>query len=81
MRCSILIVDLDKSNLGELLDIQHDQVRNGEIPAFGCACAGEKDMRNAIANFQAAVARESVIERDPAKRKSFRRAGTFEIFI
>ncbi len=70
-----------RSNFGELFEIQHKQVRDGEISAFGRAGASEKDVRNTLADFKPAVTGKSVIERDPAITESLRRAGTFEIFI
>ena len=68
----IFIVDLHEADFGELLEIQRDEIGDGEIPAFGRACSREEDMRDAIADFQSAVAGESVIESDPAKGESFR---------
>ena len=60
---------------------KHDQIRDVEIAPIGRTGSREEDVRDAVADFQAAVAGESVIEGDPAKGESFRGAGTLEIFI
>ena len=78
---SIFIVNLHELNIRELLEVQRDQISDVEISAVGRACPFEEDVRDAVTDFQPAVACESVIERDPAKGESFGRSWTFEIFI
>ena len=72
LRRSIFVVNLHKLNIVELLEIQHDQIRDIEITSIRCACSFEEDMRDAITDLQPAVTCESIIERDPAKGESFR---------
>src|SRR6185295_7152749 len=67
--------------LGELLEIQHDQIRDVEIPPFGHASSFEKDMCDAITDFQPAIACETIIERDPTKGELFGRSRSLEVFI
>ena len=77
----ILIVDFDESDFGELLEIQCDQIRDVEIASIGCTGSCEKDVRDAVADVQAAVTGKPIIERDPAEGETFGRAGSFEIFV
>ena len=81
LRRSILVINFHKLNIVELLEVQGDQIGDIEVSPIGHAGAFEEDMRDAITDFQPAVACKSVIERDPAKGESFCRARTFEIFI
>ncbi|MCK7519367.1 MAG: hypothetical protein MZV64_17390 [Ignavibacteriales bacterium] len=80
-RQAILVVDLHKLDLGELLEVQPDQVGDVEVPAFGEAGAGQVDASNAIIHFQFAVAGKAVIDRDPTVGEAFGRAGTLEVFV
>ena len=80
MCCPTFIVDLDKPYFGELLKVQDDQIRDIEVPPIGRTGTSEKDMRDAIPDLQPAIARESVIDGDPAKGESLGRAGALEIF-
>lgn len=77
----MLIVNFYKLNFGELLEVQHNQIRDSEIASFGCAGSFQEDVRDTITDFKSAVAGESVIESDPAELESFGGAGTFEVFI
>ena len=77
----ILIVDLHELNIVELFEIQPEQIGDVEIPAFGGTYTSEINFRHAIHYFQSAVACEAVVDTDPAEGSSFRRAGTFEIFV
>ena len=81
MRLPVLIVNLDELNLVELLEIQPEEIGDVEIPAFGGTYTSEINIRHAIHYFQSAVACEAVVDTDPAEGSSFRRAGTFEIFV
>jgi hypothetical protein len=81
LRLSVLIIDLHESNFGELLEIQHDQIRDVEIPTVGHASSFEKDMCDAITDFQPAVPCETIIEHDPTKGELFGCTRSFEIFI
>ena len=67
----IFIINLHESNFGELFEIRHEQICDGEVSAFGRAATLEEDMGDAIPNLQPAVTGESVIERDPAEGESF----------
>ena len=81
MCCPIFIIDLDKADFGKLLEIQGDKICDIEISSIGRAGSFQKNMRDAIPDFQPAIARESVIDGDPAKGESLGRAGTFEVFV
>jgi len=64
-----------------LFEVQRDQICDVKIPPVRHAGSNEKDMRNAVTDFQPAIAGEAIVECDPAKGESFCRAWTFEIFI
>ena len=64
---AILVVDLYKPDLWELLEIQIDQIGDVKVPAIGRTDACEKDMRDAITDFQPAITRKAIVDRDPAK--------------
>ena|SRR5687768_7870812 len=76
-----LVVNLHKTNFGELFEVQHNQIRDVELAPIGHAGAGQEDVRDAIADVQVAVAGESVIERDPAEGESLGGARPLEVFI
>ena len=78
---SIFVIDLDKTNFGELLEVQHNQICNIEISSIRRASPFEEDVRDAVADFQPAVTGESVVECNPTEGESFCRAWTFEVFI
>ena len=81
LRRPILVIDLHKLDFGELLEVQGNQIGDGEIAPIRRAGAGKEYMRDTIAKFESAVAGESIIESNPAKLESFGGAGTFEVFI
>ena len=77
MRLFILVIDLHELHLRELLEIQSDQVRNVEVPAFRRTHALKINIRHAIDYFQFAVAGKAVVDGDPAICIFFRGAGAF----
>jgi len=78
---SVLIIDFYELNLTELFKIQSEQISDVKVFAFGGAHTGKIYMRDAVRNFESAVACETVIDTDPTEGSSFDGTGTFEIFI
>lgn len=78
---SILIINLYELDLGKLFEIRADEIGNIEVSAFGSAGTCEINVRDAICNFQFAIASESVVDRDPAVCKSFRGTRTLKVFV
>ena len=77
----ILVVDLYESNLGELFEVQSNQVCNSEIAPIGCAGACEEDVRDTISDFEPTITSETVIESYPAELEAFGGTRSFEVFI
>jgi len=63
---SVLIVDFHEFDLGELFEIQVEQVGNIEILAFGCTDSLEIHVRDLIVYFKPAITCETVIHSDPS---------------
>ena len=64
---AILVIDLHEPDFRELLEIQIDQVNDVEVFAIRRTDACEKDMRDAITDFQSAITGKAIVDRDPAK--------------
>jgi len=75
-----LIVDLDVLNIGELFEVCHKRARDGIQRAVGLTRAREMDMRNAVCEFEFAVAGETV-EHQGKSLPAFDAGRTREIFI
>lgn len=78
---SVLVVDLHRLNLRELLEIQPNQIGDIKVLAFRSTHAGQVDVGNAIRDFQAAIACKSVIDTDPAIDEAFSGTWTLEKFV
>jgi len=76
----VLIVDLDKSNIGELLEVCHERARNCVKRSVRLTTAGEVNMRDAIGIGKPAVAGKA-IEHQSQSLVAFHIAWPFEIFI
>ena len=65
----------------ELLEIQHDQIRDGEVPALRSACPHKIDAGHTVRNLESAVTGKPIVNGNPAIDESFRGTRTFEELV
>ena len=81
MRLSVLVIDLDGSDLRELLEIQTEQIGDIELLAFRRASACQINICHTIIDLQPAVTGESVIDADPAVKITLGGTRSLKVFV
>lgn len=79
-RVSVLVVDLDELNIGELFEVDGQRAGNGVECAVGLTGAGQVDVRHTVGELEPAVACEAV-EDEGKPVVAFHVAGTLEELV
>ena len=59
---AVLVVDLDVTDLWELLEVEREQVGDGVVDILAVARTAQVDARDAVLHFDLAVSGETILE-------------------